>query len=67
MSIVCLFVEVGLHDGTIVVYNVSIISTEPVLDSWSVTYNCAQLILQQKCFGNKLSLALLYLSHRILI
>jgi len=28
--------QAGLHDGTIAVFNVSIASNEPVLDSWSV-------------------------------
>lgn len=33
---VCVYVKAGLHDGTILVFNVSIASTEPVMDSWSV-------------------------------
>ena len=32
----CVLVQAGLHDGTIAVFNVSIASNEPVLDSWSV-------------------------------
>jgi len=40
-----LSVQVGLHDGTIAVFNVSIISGEPVLDSWSVSVNSVVLFM----------------------
>ena len=36
MPELCLCVQVGLYNGTIEVFNVSIASNEAVLDSWSV-------------------------------
>jgi len=38
--------QAGLHDGTIAVFNVSIASSEPVLDSWSVACYCCLIVIQ---------------------